>query len=64
MPTWMLQKKSNQEGTKKNAPKQRDSKKKPALPKKNDNRARRNVKVKGGTTDKECVAGLGPLPKI
>ena len=35
----------------------RDSKKKPAQPKENDDRARRNVKVKEGATEEKCVAG-------
>ena len=41
----------------KSAPKERDSKKKPAQPKENDDRARRNVKVKEGATEEKCVAG-------
>ena len=47
--------KSNQK-TEKSAPKERDSKKKPSQPKENDDRARRNVKVKEGATQEECVA--------
>ena len=43
--------KSNQEKTEKSAPKKRDSKKKPARPKENDDRARWNMKVR------ECVTG-------
>ena len=43
--------------TEKSAPKERDSKKKPAQPKENDNRARRNMKVKEGATEEKCVAG-------
>ena len=50
-------KKSNQEKTEKSAPKKRDSKKKPAKPKENDDRVRRNIKVKEGATEEECVAG-------
>ena len=34
-----------------------DSKKKPAQPKESDDRARENLKVKEGATEKECVAG-------
>ena len=52
MPTWIFQEKSNQEETKMS-----DSKKKPAQPKENDNRARQNTKVKEGATEEECVAG-------
>ena len=51
----MFEKKSNQEKTKKSAPKKRDSKKKPAQLK--DNHARQSVKVKGGTTEEESVDG-------
>ena len=36
----------------------RRDQKKPAQPKKNENCARRNVKVKGDTTEEECVAGV------
>ena len=43
--------------TEKSAPKERDSKKKPAQPKENDDHARRNVKVKKGATEEKCVAG-------
>ena len=43
--------------TDKSAPKERDSKKKPAQPKENDDRARENVKVKEGATEEKCVAG-------
>ena len=53
-------KRSNQENIEKSAPKnpkKRDSKKKPAQPKENDDRARRNGKVKEGSTEAECVAG-------
>ena len=50
-------KKSNQEKTEKSALKKRDSKKKPAQPKENDDRARRNEKVKEGDTEEKCVAG-------
>ena len=49
-------KKSNQ--TTKSSRKKRDSKKKPAKPKGNDDCTMyRNLKVKEGTTEKECVAG-------
>ena len=51
---------SNQEKTEKSAlknPKKRDSKKKPAQPKENDDCARRNMKVKEGTTEEDCGAG-------
>ena len=44
IPAWMFRR-SNQK-TEKSAPKERDSKKKPAQPKENDDHARRNVKVK------------------
>ena len=50
-------KKSNQEKTEKSALKKRDSKKKPAQPKENDDSARRNEKVKEGDTEEKCVAG-------
>ena len=55
LPAWMF-KRSNQK-TEKSAPKERNSKKKPAQPKENDDRARRNVKVKEGATQEKCVAG-------
>ena len=55
IPAWMFRR-SNQK-TGKSAPKERDSKKKPAQPKENDDRARRNVKVKEGATEEKCVAG-------
>ena len=58
IPAWMFRR-SNQK-TEKSAPKERDSKKKPAQPKENDDRARRNVKVKKvkeGATEEKCVAG-------
>ena len=55
IPAWMFRK-SNQKNEK-SAPKERDSKKKPAQPKESDDHARRNVKVKEGTTEEECVAG-------
>ena len=55
IPAWMF-KRSNQK-TEKSAPKERDSMKKPAQPKEKDDRARRNVKVKKGATEEECVAG-------
>ena len=46
IPAWMFRR-SNQK-TEKSAPKERDSKKKLAQPKENDDPARRNVKVKEG----------------
>ena len=52
---WMFRR-SNQK-TEKGAPKEIDSKKKPAQPKENDDRARQNVKVKEGATEEKCVAG-------
>ena len=55
IPAWMFRR-SNQK-TEKSAPKERDSKKKPAQPKENDDRARRNVKVREGATEEKCVAG-------
>ena len=55
IPAWMFRR-SNQK-TEKSAPKERDSKKKPAQPKEIDDRARRNVKVKEGATEEKCVAG-------
>ena len=55
IPAWMFRR-SNQK-TEKSAPKKRDSKKKPAQPKENDDRARWNVKVKEGATEEKCVAG-------
>ena len=54
IPVWMF-KRSNQK-TEKSALKKRNSKKKPAQPKENDGHARRNTKVKEGTTEEECVA--------
>ena len=48
IPAWMFRR-SNQK-TEESAPKERDSKKKPDQPKENDDRARRNVKVKEGAT--------------
>ena len=56
--TWIFKEKSNQEKTKKSALKNGDSEKKPAQPKENDNHARQNVRVSGGATEVECVAGL------
>ena len=47
---------SNQK-TEKSALKERDSKKKPAQPKENDDHAGRNVKVKKGDTEEERIAG-------
>ena len=55
IPAWMFRR-SNQK-TEKSAPKERDSKKKPAQPKENDDRARRNVKVKVCATEEKCFAG-------
>ena len=55
IPAWMFRR-SNQK-TEKSAPKERDSKKKPAQPKEIDDRARRNVKVKEGATEEKFVAG-------
>ena len=58
IPAWMFRR-SNQK-TEKSAPKERDSKKKPAQPKENDDSARRNVKVKEvkeGATEEKCFAG-------
>ena len=55
IPAWMF-KRSNQK-TERSALKERDSKKKPAQPKENDDHARRNMKVKEGATEEEWVAG-------
>ena len=55
IPAWMF-KRSNQK-TENSAPKKRDSKKKPAQPKENDDRAGPNMKVKEGAAEEECVAG-------
>ena len=55
IPAWIF-KKSNQEKTEKSAPKKRDSKKRPAQPKGNDDCARRNIKVKEDASEEECVA--------
>ena len=52
IPAWMFRR-SNQK-TEKSAS---DSKMKPAQPKENEDRARRNVKVKEGATEEKCVAG-------
>ena len=49
-------KRSNQK-TEASAPTERDSKKELVQPKENDDRARRNVKVKDGATEEKCVAG-------
>ena len=54
IPAWMFRK-SNQK-TEKSALKKGDSKKKQAQPKENDDRVRRNMKVKEGATKEECVA--------
>ena len=56
IPAWMLRK-SIQEKTEKSAPKKRDSKKKQAQPKKNDDHARWNMKVPEAATEEECVGG-------
>ena len=55
IPAWMFRRPNQKIG--KSAPKERDSKKKPAQPKENDDHARRNVKVKEGATEEKCVAG-------
>ena len=55
IPAYMLRR-SNQK-IEKSAPKEIYSKKKPAQPKKNDDHARRNMKVKEGATEEKCVAG-------
>ena len=55
IPAWMFRR-SNQK-TGKCAPKERDSKKKPAQPKENDDRARLYVKVNESATEEKCVAG-------
>ena len=52
MPSWMFKEEFNRGKTKK-----RDSKKKPAQIKKNDNCATQDVKVQEGTTVGKCVAG-------
>ena len=49
IPAWMFKRSSQK--TEKSALKKRDSKKKPAQPKENDDCARRNVKVKEGATE-------------
>ena len=54
IPAWMF-KRFNQK-TEKSAPRKRDSKKKPAQPKENEDCAERNMKVKEGATEEECVA--------
>ena len=53
----MFKKKSNQEKTEKSGPKKRDSKKKPAQPRKMMTLTRWSVNVKGGATQEKCVAG-------
>ena len=53
MPSWMLKEESNRGKTQ-----NRDSKKKSAQVKKNDNHATQDVKVQKGTTEGKCVAGL------
>ena len=55
IPAWMF-KRSNQK-TEKSAPKERDSNKKPAQLKENDDRVRQIMKVREGATEEECVAG-------
>ena len=52
MPSWMFKDESNREETK-----NRDSKKKPAQLKKNDNHATQDVKVQEGTTEEKYVEG-------
>ena len=52
MPSWMFKEESNRGKTK-----NRDSKKKPAQIKKNDNRATEDIKVLEETTEGKCVAG-------
>ena len=54
MPIWMFKEESNRGKTKK-----RDSKKKPAQIKKNDNHANEDIKVQEGITEGKCVAGPG-----
>ena len=53
MPSWMFKEESNRGETK-----NRDSKKKPAQTKKNENHSTQDVKVKEGITEGKCVAGL------
>ena len=60
----MFEKKCTQEETRKSALKKRDFKKKPTQSKENDNRARRNVKVKGGATEEECVGQVVPRAQV
>ena len=55
LPAWMF--KRSKQKTEESALNERDSKKKPAQPKENDDRARRNIKVIEGATEEECVAG-------
>ena len=52
MPSWMFKEESNRGKTK-----NRDSKKKPAQIKKNDDHATEDIKVQEGTTEGKCVAG-------
>ena len=52
MPSWMFKEMSNRGKTK-----NRDSKKKPAQTKKNDNHATQDIKVQEGTTEVKYVAG-------
>ena len=55
IPAWIFRR-SNQK-TEKSALKEKDSKKKPAQPKEIHDHARRNVRVKEGATEEECVSG-------
>ena len=52
MPSWIFKEESNRGKTK-----NRDSKKKPAQIKKNDNRSTEDIKVLEETTEGKCVAG-------
>ena len=54
MPSWMFKEESNRGKTK-----NRDSKKKPAQIKKNDNHVNEDIKVQEGITEGKCVAGPG-----
>ena len=56
IPTWMFEKKSNQEENKKSTLRKRDSKK-PAQPLENDNHARQKMKVKEIPTEEKFVTG-------
>ena len=57
MPSCIFKEKSNREETKMSPLRKGDSEKKTVQPKGNDKRARRDVKVKGSTTEEVCVAG-------